>query len=345
MGVQARRGGGGARRPPLRRVSAARIAARARVSRAAPPAVRRPEGIRWLRSDGTPNWSQRVAERQGELELVASRPPIGVSTSSVILEALEVMSEHKVRGLVVTDGKGRLAGLLTAMDLVNYLGGGEYYSIVKNRYNDNIYHALREEKVTTIMNPTPLFLYKTNSLLDALNLMVTQGVGIIPVLYEDGTVYGIVTEHDIVVRLRGKKVGKKVSDVMSTNIVVVGLDDPIKRAAETMVRHGFRRLPTVNERNEIKGVITAKDYVIFFGSHRAFNYVVSPSLEELITKVKVYELAELEFHTIREDADVGEAADAMAEYNVNSLIVVNEEGDAVGIVTERDVLIALAIEG
>ena len=35
----------------------------------------------------------------------------------------------------------------------------------------------------------------------------------------------------------------------------------------------------------------------------------------------------------------------MAEYNVNSLIVVNEEGDAVGIVTERDVLIALAIEG
>lgn len=336
------RGGGG--RPILRRVESARLSGRVGIARGPAPA-RRPEGIRWLRSDASPNWSGRVHERVGELELVASRPPVTVNVSSVILEAVETASEKRVRGLVVVDSRERLAGLLTVMDLVNYLGGGEYYSIAASRHGYNIFRALRDERVTSIMNPSPLYLYKTSRLDEALTLMAREGVGILPVLNEDGTVYGVVTEHDIVAKLRGVKVGRKVSEVMSTTIVVTGAQDPLKKAAETMVRHGFRRLPVVGEANDLVGIVTAKDYVAFFGEHRAFELAASGSIEDVITRTRVSEIVKPGFYTIRQDEDVASAAEAMIENNVNGLIVVDDEDNVVGLITERDVLLALAIQG
>jgi len=329
------------RRPPLRRVSAARMSGRVRVTRTPRPQVR-PEGIRWLRSDGSPNWSQRLAERVGELAIVASRPPVTVSVSANILEAAETIAEKHVRGLPVVDAKERLSGLVTAMDLVNYLGGGEYYSIVTNRHGDNIFRALRDEKVTSIMNPTPLYLYRGDSLSTALALMLQHQVGIIPVLYEDGTIYGVITEHDIVARLKDVKIGVKVSEVMSRSIVAVGLEDPIKNAAELMVRHGFRRLPTITEKGEVKGMVTAKDYVSFFGSHRAFKLSSTGRLSEVIKSVPVYEIAEPGVYLISQDSDVGEAAGAMIENNINGLLVVDENDNVGGIITERAVLTAIA---
>ena len=330
------------RRSTFRKVAAARLSGRVRVTRTPAPQVR-PEGIRWLRSDGSPNWSQRIAERVGELAIVASRPPVTVSVSSNILEAAEAIAEKHVRGLPVVDAKERLAGLVTAMDLVNYLGGGEYYSIVVNRHGDSIFRALRDEKISSIMNPTPVFLYRSDSLTAALNAMIQGRVGIIPVLYEDGTVYGVVTEHDIVARLKGVKVGVKVRDVMSRSIVVVGLEDSLKKAAELMVRHGFRRLPAVTEKGEAKGMVTAKDYVAFFGSHRAFKLSTTGKLSEVIENTPVYEIAEPGVYLISEDEDVGEAARIMIENNLNGLLVVDESENVVGIITERDVLIGLAL--
>ncbi len=330
------------RRTSFRKAAAARFSGRARVTRApSPPA--RPEGIRWLRSDGSPNWSQRIAERIGELAIVASRPPVTVSTSSNILEAVEVMTEKRVRGLPVVDAKERLAGLVTAMDLVNYLGGGEYYSIVVNRHGDNIFRALRDEKITSIMNPAPAYLTRANSLTDALYSILQGKSGMIPVLYEDGTIYGIVTEHDIVARLKGVKVGVKVKEVMSRNIVVVGLDDSIKKAAELMVKHGFRRLPAVTERGEAKGMVSAKDYVAFFGSHRAFKLAATGRLSEVIEKTPVYEIAEPGLFLINEAEDLGEAAKVMIENNLNGLLVVDDSDNVVGIITERDVIIGIAL--
>ncbi|WP_460123211.1 CBS domain-containing protein [Stetteria hydrogenophila] len=330
-------------RPAFKRVSSARLSRGVSVSRSPVP-IRRPEGIRWLRSDGSPNWSQRVAERAGELGLIASRPPVTVNSSSVILEAAETIADKMVRGLLVVDSKERLVGLLTALDLVNYLGGGEYYSIVANRYGYNIFKALREEKVTSIMTKNPPFLYRSDTLDKALTLMVREGVGMIPVLYEDGTVYGVVTEHDIIARLKGVRVGRKVSEIMSRTIVAVDLEDPIKKAAELMVKQGFRRLPVVDKGGEAQGYVSAKDYVAFFGSHKAFEAAATGSIEDVITNTRIFEIARRGLYTIRQDEDVGAAAEAMIEHGVNGLLVVDDEDNVVGIITERDVLLALAIE-
>jgi len=302
----------------------------------------RPEGLRWLRSDAEPNWSQRVSKRKGEVDMIASKPPITIAPASSILEAAEVITKKDVRGLIVTDSKGYLQGLLLATDLVNYLGGGEYYNLALKKHEGNIFKALEKETVSSIMNRGPAIIRIDENFLDVLSIMIKSGFGILPLVDEERRAIGVITEHDIVKSLYEKRVGKKVRDYITSVIVSIDSKSPLKEAGMLMTRHRFRRLPVVEE-NSLVGTISAKNYVAYFGSHEAFKKATTGSLEEALL-VPVAEVMESKIATVRENADVGEAATLMINNNLNYLIVVNDKDEAVGIVTERDLLIALSVE-
>jgi len=304
---------------------------------------RRPEGIRWLRSDGMPNFSDRVHKHPGDAKIIARRPVYTVTKTATILMAAEEMTRYNVRALpVVIPNSEKLEGMLTAMDLVNYFGGGELYNIVKNRHKDNIYSALLREHVESVMNPNPVYVTIYDKLPKILEVMVLKNVGVVPVVMDDGSIWGIITEHDLVRELVEKKVGVKVSEVMTKDVITIESSATIKDAAERMVKYGIRRLPVVEENGGIWGIITAKDIVRFFGSHDVFRYTETTSMEEALrTPVKV--VAAPGYVTINPEADVGDAATLMAEKGTSSLLVV-EDGKLKGIITERDILYAIAAQ-
>ncbi len=303
----------------------------------------RPEGIRWVRADGSPNWSQRIREREGDARRIASRPAVSVYKSTPILEAAEKIAGSRVRGLTVIDGKEALIGVLLAMDLVNYLGGGEYYNIVVNRHGGNLYNALRKESVASIMNPTPTSVPIDAKIDEILEVMVREGVGFLPVVYHDGTVYGVVTERDVLREFSDVNVDRKVEEIMTRSLVTVEPEAPLKKAAELMVRHGFRRLPVVNaETGEIKGMISAKDYVSFFGNHEAFKYTANGSMEEVL-QVPVYVVMTPEYYTIPPEASISEAIRVMLNTQTDYLLV-RDKDEILGIITERDAVVAIALE-
>lgn len=302
----------------------------------------RPEGLRRLRSDAKPNWSQRVSKKLGEIEMIASKPPITIASASSILEATEVIAKKGVRGLIVADSKGYLQGLLLATDLVNYLGGGEYYNLALKKHENSIFKALEKEAVSSLMNRGPAVVRRNESLLDVLNIMIKSGFGILPLVDEYGKAIGVITEHDIVKNLYEKKIGKKVKDYITSVIVSVESKSPLKEAGILMTRHRFRRLPVIEE-GSLVGTISAKNYVSYFGTHEAFKRSTTGSLEEALL-VPVSEIMENKMATIKEYSDIGKAATLMIDNNLNYLIVINEKDEAIGIITERDVLIALTVE-
>lgn len=303
-------------------------------------APRRPEGIRWLRSDGRPNFSSRLYRREGELKILATRPVIYVAPTTPIGEALEIMAKHNVRALPVAQPSDRvLHGLLKLLNIVSYLGGGELYNIVLNRYSGSIYKAM-EEPVESIMDRNPLVASTLDKLTTVLERMVIEGVGVVVVTDPENRLYGILTEHDIVRRLAEKKVGVRVSEVMARNVVTIDVEASLRDAAERMVKYRFRRLPAVDPAGDVKGMLTAKDIVRFFGSHQAYVHLTKGLLEEAMS-IPVYEVMNPVFYTVSPDTDVGDAATLMMEKGVSSLLVVRS-GRLKGIVTERDVLFALA---
>lgn len=303
----------------------------------------RPEGIRWVRSDGTPNWSQRMREIKGTVADYATRPAETIHKASIVLEAAEKIAERRIRGLIVVDGAGRLEGVLSATDLVNYLGGGEYYSIVVTRHKGSLYSSLRKERVSSIASEAALYSLLSNSIEDLIKDMVVTGIGLVPVVDDDMTIYGVITERNIVESIAGKPTGRTIEEVMTGTIVSVDPEDTIREAAQTMVKYGFRRLPVISRATgEIMGMVTAKDYVAFFGSHEAFKYSKSGNLEEVL-ETPVSLIASKDYYTVSKELDVGTAALLMKEKGVDNLIIV-EDGEAIGIVTERDLLISIALE-
>jgi len=299
---------------------------------------RRPEKYRWLRSDGKPNFEDRIYKTTEEMEMIAKKPVETVAPQSPILEATEKMAKG-YRSLVVEQSR-YLRGLLLASHIVNYLGGGEYYNIVKERYNYNIYGALEKEKVETLMIKDPVVAYIDEKIPDVLEKMVLNEIGVVPVLLRDGRIFGIVTEHDLLKYfMSGVKIGVPVSEVMSTPVITIESGAPLKEAMKKMIKYGFRRIPVVGE-NVVLGIITAMDIVRYFGSHEAFKHTSTGNIEEAIS-IPVDDLMIRELVTARPDEDLGDVAQRMAERNVGSALVVNDKMELIGIITERDILYAV----
>jgi CBS domain-containing protein len=110
---------------------------------------------------------------------------------------------------------------------------------------------------------------------DAAALLTTHQVTAVPVLDDDEELVGIVSESDLLVdRFRHSSHGaaqhsvdgdvedlsgpQRVEDVMTTEVVVLGLSADIADIAETMLRYDVRSLPIV-EGNEVFGIVSRRD--------------------------------------------------------------------------------------
>lgn len=296
------------------------------------------EGYRRLRADGSPNWAQRLPEKIGEAGIVASKPPITVSSSAPILEAIETIAESKVRGLVVTSGP-MVHGIVTANDIVNYLGGGSYYRVALERHGGNIYRALAREKVATVSSTRFPVVGSKEPLSRAVELILSSRVGFV-VVVDAGKPYGVITERDLIRHLSGKKVGISVEQAMTTPVFYIEDGEPMKKAAELLTRYGIRRLPVVSRDGEVEGVLTARGYLEYFGSHKVFAELGDVSLEKVLEK-PVSELDLEEAQYVDAASDVGEAVESMTRTGASSLLVVDSSYNVVGILTERDALVAM----
>ena len=99
------------------------------------------------------------------------------------------------------------------------------------------------------------------SLLDVAKLMRDKRIGNVLVTKPDGTLCGIVTDRDIVVRAdaAGKTLGgTKVGDICSEELVKVEPNQPIDEAVKIMRTHSIRRVPVVSQGKPV-GILSIGD--------------------------------------------------------------------------------------
>lgn len=104
----------------------------------------------------------------------------------------------------------------------------------------------------------------------AAELMREEHVGFLVVVPEEPRgpqpPLGVLTDRDIVVSVVAKRADPaslKVGDVMSIQPYVVGEGEAIDLALKSMRQAGVRRLPVVNGRGEIVGVLSLDDLLEF----------------------------------------------------------------------------------
>lgn len=115
-------------------------------------------------------------------------------------------------------------------------------------------------------------------------------------------------------------------DIMAKKIVTIRNLENLAAARRLMLEKRIRHLPVVNESDEIVGMVS---------SHEAALAAVSPHarLEHVMS-------APVEF--ISESLSVKDAVYRLLEKKISSLIVVDENREAVGILTSDDLLLYLA---
>ena len=115
--------------------------------------------------------------------------------------------------------------------------------------------------VRDIMTTNPVSCTPATKIEDVARLMVEHDCGEIPVC-EAGKLVGVVTDRDIMVRTiaRGRDpLGVAVRQVMTQKVFTVRAADGVEKALSIMERRQVRRLPVVDSRGKLVGIISQAD--------------------------------------------------------------------------------------
>jgi CBS domain-containing protein len=115
--------------------------------------------------------------------------------------------------------------------------------------------------VADAMTPDPQAVQPWTAVRFAAQVMEREDVGSLPVVHENGTLAGIVTDRDIVLRLvaSGKDIDQaQVGEVLSEDPVMISPDESLDTARELMAEHQIRRLPVVMD-TQLVGMLSQAD--------------------------------------------------------------------------------------
>ena len=128
-----------------------------------------------------------------------------------------------------------------------------------------------------------------------------------------------------------------VKDIMNQHPVCISPETSISEAIDIMHENGFHRLPVVNTRSQLVGLLTEGTIAASTSSNT--SSLSTYELNYLLNKTKVDSIMVKNVRTIHEDALLEEAASLMLQDNIGCLPVV-KENVVIGIITQNDIFAA-----
>jgi CBS domain-containing protein len=272
-------------------------------------------------------------KREEEVMQIAMTPVVTMAPTTPIQNAIRIMAKKGFRRIPIANpGTKGLEGIITATDIINYLGGGKKFDLIQQKFRGNFFKAINEP-IKLVMTQEVVSIRASGRISEALELMKTENVGGLPVVDDEKRVKGIVTERDIARLFANRLSGINVRQLMSRDVITALTKTTIFEVEKTMATQGFRRLPIVSD-GKVVGIITSMDVIRFFGSGEAFKHLRSGTIIQVLN-TPAFEIATKDISAINPEADIGQAAKIMQEKDIGALPVVKNER-LVGMITERD---------
>ncbi|HEX7468442.1 MAG TPA: CBS domain-containing protein [Methanobacterium sp.] len=262
-----------------------------------------------------------------------------VQENEQVGHARNLMLSHGISRVVVVDGNGKPVGMVTEKDLTRKLkGNGPKW---KSRPIDKI-------SIRRIMSTDPITAAPNDEIHTAIELLIKNNVGSIPIVDDDGLA-GIITKTDLMKVYTDKLKGRwKVSDLMTADVITVNENHTIAHVINTMEKNKVGKIVVIRD-NEPVGIITHENI--------SFAYVEDP--ETGVNVEKVYFIRNLDGKSKRNvrlvsmmtagdimqnhlvkisgEEDAANAADMMVKNDISGLPVV--DGDSlVGVITKTDLI-------
>ena len=121
---------------------------------------------------------------------------------------------------------------------------------------------------------------------------------------------------------------------MTRNPVTIGPDANIAEAKDLMKKNKVHRLPVLDKDKNLIGIVSEKD--ILYASPSPASSLSIHEMAYLLSKLTVRKIMSKNVTTVNRNIPVEEAARMMADDDLSSLPVVDDNGALVGIVSKSD---------
>jgi CBS domain-containing protein len=247
-----------------------------------------------------------------------SPDPLYVEEATFLTKARQMIRDYHVRGLPVINGAGHVIGIVTTQDMLR---------VTSTRSNVTVAGFAVEVPLIT----------EDMEMLEAARLMLPQKCMILPVVrsQEAPRLRGVVSLLDIFRNIDMEKMPeRKISEIMSRDVVTARMDDPVTKVWDKMLDSDFTGLPVLSEKGEPVGMITRFD-ILKRGWARIGKEDGAKPRDA--TRLRVDKLMSTPIYSISPEDDLRKAINIMLKYDVGRVSVV-DDGKVVGIVDRYDLI-------
>lgn len=212
-------------------------------------------------------------------------------------------------------------------------------------------------RVRDAMTPQPKTVSPNASAQEVVRLLWESSFNALPVV-EEKEVVGIITQGDLLERLGmplrlgllrrlqqshveeylNTLEGKFARDLMSQPVTVVREDQPLTEAVQKMLRGGLKRLPVVNEKNHLVGMLSRID-ILRAAARYALDWERLAESHVVVTNVRtVADIMDRERLSLPPTAPLEEVLRHLAASRLQRVAVVAEDGKLLGIISDGDLL-------
>jgi CBS domain-containing protein len=259
--------------------------------------------------------------------LMIPDPPT-LNPNDPLAEAIRKVNEFGVGRVIV--GKEKVVGLVTTRDLLELIVQECPEGCPENIMKDVLYAPVKNHMVCS-----PSVAYENDLALDIINVMVSHDYGSMPVVDKAYAPKGIVTEREFLLLYQDLPKTHKVKSFATSRVATIDSGVRLEEAVSLMIRRGFRRLPVVDSEGKVIGIITATDAI------KAFAKFIEKKNPSFFFGKKVSEVMKSPVLSISPETYVNDAAKELLDKKKGSFMILDENGKVSGIITERDLLIAL----
>ena len=200
-----------------------------------------------------------------------------------------------------------------------------------------------------------VFLSSDISVGDAWQKMLDTQIKALPVVDETGQVLGMLTDEDLLDRAglqqrlsvaehvdsdtlreeisRLNSASIKVSDVMTHPVMTVRLKDSLGMAAARMAKEGIKRLPVIDDKDRLAGVISRVDILRLVADKEVKKQVIPEGAAISIRDVMTESIP-----VVQDEDDLVRIVDTLLDGGAHRVIVTDKKGHPIGLISDSDVV-------
>jgi CBS-domain-containing membrane protein len=290
---------------------------------------------------------------------VMTKDVVSLKPDQTVRDAWGLMVDNALKAMPVIDESGKIVGMLTDEDLLDRAGIQQRLSITLKLDEQDIRTVVEASGETNllvrdVMTAPVVTVTDEDSLGLASTTMVKAGLKRLPVVDDTGRLVGMLSRLDILrqvaevtsmeePRLAPPHAHQKIQDIMLKEIPTTQVDDLLPEIVDKLVKWNTHRLVVVDKNGKAVGMISDSDVVDRVQPEKRGG--ILNALRRIGKPPAGMETAEIIMSrgvtAISIDSPVTDAVRLMLAEGRKWLVVVDRQGDLVGLIDRRVLLQAL----